>query len=771
MFIMKKIFLFILFSFFCQLIYSQVNPPKGVLYSDTIVPKVFITINPDSLAYLYANVDSEIEFHATFVYKSLLINDTVNNVAFSLRGNTSLQSQKKSFKISFNSYNNGRDFYGIEKMNLNGEHNDPSIIRSKLCWDLHRDFQLPSARANHVEVYINNSYYGLYINVEHVDEKFIKKRFGNIDGNLYKCLYPADLAYLGSNPDLYKLISSGRRIYELKNNLNTDNYSDLANLIRIINNTSSTELHLHLDSVFNTNNFIKTLCVDILTGNWDGYAYNKNNFYLYHNTSTNKFEYIPYDLDNTFGIDWFNINWTTRNIYNWYKTSENRPLVSKLLQNTEYRKRFTFYMRQLLINYFNSSKLYPKIDFIKNMIQASAFGDTYRTLDYNWTITDFINSYLYSLGAHVKFGLKPYISNRNTNALNQLENTDCKPIITNVVNNLPRVNQDIIFNAKIEDETMNPSVIIKYQINTSNLISINLYDDGLHHDFLAGDKIYGNSIAGLQDTSIIYYQIQATDSLNQTSIFPNLSNLKIKISGPKDFLIINEFMASNSSFFFDNFGEYEDWIEVLNYGPNDIFLGDKYLSDNFLEPTKWKMPDTTLNPNQIIVFFADNSMPQGVFHTNFKLDANGEQIGIFDNYANNFLPIDTISYFSQNANISFGRFPDASSNWFTMNYPTPNYSNLLTGIAKNWVTKDIMIYPNPASSNIILKIVNPNLKLSKIYFYNIYGQEIDIVSNINENELNYCFDKNKFLSGLYLLKVELLEGSKKIEINKKLIIK
>lgn len=52
------------------------------------------------------------------------------------------------------------------------------------------------------------------------------------------------------------------------------------------------------------------MTVQIFCDDWDGYIYNKNNFYLYHNTLTGKIEYLPYDVDNTFGIDWFGIDWS-----------------------------------------------------------------------------------------------------------------------------------------------------------------------------------------------------------------------------------------------------------------------------------------------------------------------------------------------------------------------------------------------------------------------------------------------------------------------------
>ncbi len=78
--------------------------------------------------------------------------------------------------------------------------------------------EIPAPRANHVQVYINNDYYGLYISVEHIDEEFIKSRFTYNDGNQYKCLWPANLNYIGENPDLYKLEMGDRRVYELKIN-------------------------------------------------------------------------------------------------------------------------------------------------------------------------------------------------------------------------------------------------------------------------------------------------------------------------------------------------------------------------------------------------------------------------------------------------------------------------------------------------------------------------------------------------------------------------
>jgi len=214
---MNKFFTLVILLIAVNTIISQpIFPDPGPLYNDEVVPRIDITINPDTLDWLYQNenLQSDIEFSARFIFNNGEILDTIEPVGFRLRGNTSRYSRKKSFKVSFNTFTSGGKYYGVEKLNLNGEHNDPSVIRSKVCWDILRKMEIPAPRANHVQVYINDDYYGLYISVEHIDEEFIKSRFTYNDGNQYKCLWPANLNYLGD--DLI-FINSNKVIGEFMN--------------------------------------------------------------------------------------------------------------------------------------------------------------------------------------------------------------------------------------------------------------------------------------------------------------------------------------------------------------------------------------------------------------------------------------------------------------------------------------------------------------------------------------------------------------------------
>ncbi len=716
---------------------QPIFPDNGPLYNDSSVPRIDISVDPDTLIWLYEheNLESDIEFTARFVFNNGEINDTIEPVGFRLRGNTSRYSQKKSFKVSFNRFTSGGKYYGVEKLNLNGEHNDPSVMRAKVGWDILRKWEIAAPRSNHVEVYINDEYYGLYINVEHIDEEFIKSRFTKNDGNLFKCLYPADLDYLGQNPDNYKLMQGDRRVYELKINEETDDYSDLANFIDVLNNTANDELVCELDEVFNVYDYLKVIAADILTGNWDGPIYNKNNFYLYHNTTSNKFEYIPYDLDNTFGIDWFGIDWTNRNIYNWSPDGAPRPIYTQIMENEELRNQYSYYIEKLITSTINIDSLNNALASRRNMLLPYITNDYYYSLDYGFTTADFLNSLSTAFGAHVKFGISQYLTERKNSIELQLENTQMNPVIKYIKHQKTSATQAQIL-AYIEVKNSPATVAVEYSTDGSNWSSETMYDDGNHNDGLAGDLIYGTTISDLISENETLYQIFAEDASNNNNLMP-CKPVSIPAQGDTPLLFINEFMASNDNTIADEHGNYGDWIEIYNGSDEDIWLGDKYLTDNLGSPSKWQMPDFTLASDGFVLFWADGKPNNGEFHTTFKLSKDGEEIGIF---SENFAAIDEIVFGPQTTDISYGREKDGNINWILFETPTPGASNSPDAINEISGIKEFNIFPNPSTGGIVYLTKLINYKV-----YNMYGQLVGEAKNYDKiNTSNYT-------KGIYII--------------------
>jgi len=143
-------------------------------------------------------------------------------------------------------------------------------------------------------------------------------------------------------------------------------------------------------------------------------------------------------------------------------------------------------------------------------------------------------------------------------------------------------------------------------------------------------------------------------------------------------LVINEFMASNNSSALDPQGQYDDWIEIHNYGTDSFDIAGMYLTDNLSVPTKWQIPSgnpaaTTIPPGSYLLIWADNDTTDTGLHANFKLSADGEEVGLFD--SDGEILIDRIIFPAQTADISFGRYPDANDELRFFSSPSPGRQN------------------------------------------------------------------------------------------------
>ena len=399
-------------SYFAQV----VHPANSNAFLQNEVAKIYITMDPqDFTTMVNDSLGSSYEFLAQFIYQSSVVTDTIDSVGIRLRGNTSLVSAKKSFKIDFNAYQPGFKWYDLKSLNLNGEHNDVSILRSRTCQEMLRWSGLPAARTSYVEVYINAEYKGLYINVEHLDDQFLEARFINDDtGNLYKAIWGADMTFQGLSQAPY------HSLYELKTNEALDDFSGLVHFIDVLNNSTATEFPCAIQEVLDVDTWLNSLAFQILVGQWDGYTYNKNNYYLYQRPSDGKFVFIEYDLDNTFGVDWMNIDWQFRNIYAWSPGNAQRPLYTRMMQVPYFKDRFSYYIQQHLNTYFSSAYVLPIWQSTQNLISASALADNYKGLDYGFTDQDFLDAITTAWGGHVTTSLESYIDQRSSYASNQL---------------------------------------------------------------------------------------------------------------------------------------------------------------------------------------------------------------------------------------------------------------------------------------------------------------------------------------------------------------
>lgn len=736
------------------------------LYDDSHLARIDITIDTTSLQWIYSNPESDSEQCAVFRFQNNWIDEAVDSIGFRLRGNTSRESAKKSFKISFNTFVPGQEFHGVDKLNLNGEHNDPSIIRSKLCFDLFKDIGMVASRANHVLVYINGRYYGLYVSVEHVDDEFLRKAFSDAGGNLWKCLYPADLQYKGEDPETYKnLISSGRPVYELTTNEKPGDFRSLARFIRVLNRTPSASLPDSLEALLDVPGVLKYFAMNVLLGSWDDYWSLMNNYYLYHDPSQDQIAIIPYDYDNTFGIDWFGIDWSKANPYNFPKVQPGaRPLAERLLANDTYRDLFT----HLLKFYRERVYLLPiwesRIDRIRDMIASAAAADSFRTLDWGFTANDFTDSYTSNgyQNQHVKFGLKQFINLRCASIANQLSFKHAAPIAyqINVEPMQPSAQDSIVVTASCFGSAGLKEVAVQFAPKGSwfpQLLPMSYQPVFASKKVEEADR-WQRVLPPLGAGQSASIRIVVKDSLNQAQSIPRKGPMEIRTptSLTKE-LVINEFMADNDSVFADPAGEFDDWIELHNNGSVSVLLTGMYLTDKPDNLIKWQFeqPNLQIDPGEYLIVWCDEQQSQQGVHTNFKLSAGGEYVALVD--TNGVTVIDSLSFGPQILNVSFGRYPNGSGSWQEMP-PTPGAANLSqTGVRDEAVYTLISfsVYPNPFNPKATIRFEISKQAHVRLQVFNSLGQKVaDLVDErLSPGAYQRAFDASRLASGVYFCRL------------------
>lgn len=163
-------------------------------------------------------------------------------------------------------------------------------------------------------------------------------------------------------------------------------------------------------------------------------------------------------------------------------------------------------------------------------------------------------------------------------------------------------------------------------------------------------------------------------------------------------LRLNEFMAINDATLADEFGQYDDWLEIHNPGDETISTAGLFLSDDFAASTKWALPDTTIEAHGFLLVWCDGDLLQGPLHAGFKISGSGEELGLYSTLASGNLAIDTVSFGVQQADVSSARLPDGNGSWLPCVNPTPKAGNATVSSVENLpgqLLKTWKAQPNP----------------------------------------------------------------------------
>jgi hypothetical protein len=194
-------------------------------------------------------------------------------------------STRPSLKVKLDEYVRGQSFSGMDGLTLNNNIQDATLVQQHLAFDFFARAGIPASRTSFARVEVNGEDLGVYTHIEAVGRPFLRRIFGDASGPLYEGFagdfserLPRIVEKRDGTPEAWQ------KFEELTALLAVDGPVSIEAIGRIVD----------LDS------FLRLWAAESLIGHWDGYAGNRNNFYVYVHPATGLVHFIPWGADQVF---------------------------------------------------------------------------------------------------------------------------------------------------------------------------------------------------------------------------------------------------------------------------------------------------------------------------------------------------------------------------------------------------------------------------------------------------------------------------------------
>lgn len=458
------------------------------------------------------------------------------------KGNSSYFSARKSdysklpFNINLKTTDKDNELPGgYTKLKLSNVFRDPSFLREALAYYVANQYMI-SSRANFVRLYINDRYFGLYTNVESVEDELLSRHFDEHKGPLFKCDpvwehkpssdcpegEKSSLQYLGDSPDCYK------NNYEPKSK--RCDWDELIRLTNILNNQPD-----QLESVLAVDEALWMLAFNNTLVNLDSYTGRLcHNYYLYQDED-GIFRPIIWDLNLAFGGFRYDglgkplklEDMQSMSAFVHYKEqNEKRPLITQLLANELYRKMYIAHIQTIVKDFFVDSTFLNKALEMQKIIYPYVKADTNRLYEFEG----------------FKRNLYETANADKTPIVGIMELMDARskylsrhPLLSKAAPRIEQVkyldmDQEVAFTAQLEGATR-AWLFYRHKRNGS-FFRQEMFDDGSSMDEMQADNIYGTVLKWAEkDTPIEYFIVAEND--HTAALSPERASFEFHTTAPK----------------------------------------------------------------------------------------------------------------------------------------------------------------------------------------------------------------------------------------------
>jgi spore coat protein H len=307
---------------------------------------------------------------------------TFADVAIRYKGNgTYMRSQhmtKRPFKVDLNKYVKGVELAGRTTFNFANLVSDDSCMHDAMAYEFFRAMGVPAPRTAYARLFLSNGamqseYLGLYAIVENLDDDFAGVRFGTRKGVFFKPVTPDLFADLGDDWAEYE------PIYDPKSKPTEAQKRRVIDFARLLTHADAPTFASRVGEFIDLDEFARFLAGMVLLSSYDGFLNNGQNFYLWLDADAQRFQFIPWDLDNAWGkYGWAGPASDRANASIRHPWMRRHALLERILEVPEFRDRYLAELGKALDTLFIPERLHRRVDELAALLRPVVAEDSQR---------------------------------------------------------------------------------------------------------------------------------------------------------------------------------------------------------------------------------------------------------------------------------------------------------------------------------------------------------------------------------------------------------
>ncbi len=304
--------------------------------------------------------------HADFEFGGVAF----TNVAARGKGNLrSFYESTRAYKVDLNKFAPGQKLGGLDELTFNSLVTDDSCLGEALAYEFFREAGVPAPRTAYawlstsVTTRWEQKLLGLYLMVEAVDNEFAAERFGSKATPLFKPATYNLFEHLGDEWPAYALI------YDLKTKATPEQQRRVIDFARLVSSATDAEFAAQVGDFLDLDEFARFLAGQVLLPNYDGILASGKNFYMSLDPRSNKFGFIPWDLDAAWGEYWIASKAEQAQASIWHPWAGENRFIERVMAVEEFRGIYRSHLEDFLARLYVPDRLHRRIDEIAAVIR------------------------------------------------------------------------------------------------------------------------------------------------------------------------------------------------------------------------------------------------------------------------------------------------------------------------------------------------------------------------------------------------------------------